>query len=86
MELAGEIFHSPTRIGIPKYIAQMPEYISDPSYATSTGLLLWGVHSSGNNKSSTLKEEGRKSVVNIIRSNFTHIPFLKKLTASKEAK
>ena len=86
MELAEEIFHSPTRIGIPKYIAQMPEYISDPSYATSTGLLLWGVHSSGNNKSSTLKEEGRKSVVNIIRSNFTHIPFLKKLTASNEAK
>ena len=86
MELAEEIFHSPTRIGIPKYIAQMPEYISDPSYATSTGLLLWGVHSSGNDKSSTMKEEGRKSVVNIIRSNFTHIPFLKKLTASNEAK
>ena len=86
LSLSEEISQCSARIGIPKYIGRMPEYMADPSYATSTGLLLWGVHSYGNDKTVVIKEDVNKSMVNIIRKNLFHIPFLKNFNASSTPK
>jgi cell division protein FtsA len=40
---AQEIFHIPARVGVPKDTYGLAEMLLDPAYATSVGLLLWGV-------------------------------------------
>ena len=41
--LAQEIVQLPVRIGRPSGISGLTDYIRDPAYATSVGLLLWGL-------------------------------------------
>ena len=41
-ELAEEVFHAPVRLGSPEKIKGFSEVISNPIYATSVGLLLYG--------------------------------------------
>ena len=41
--LAADIFHSPVRIGTPNGIYGLVDAISTPAYATSVGLLKWGL-------------------------------------------
>jgi len=40
-ELTHEITHLPVRVGIPADLLGVSEYLRDPAYATSVGLLLW---------------------------------------------
>ncbi|EUJ11441.1 cell division protein FtsA [Methylophilaceae bacterium 11] len=42
MELGEEIFHTPVRLGMPRYVAGLSEVISNPRYATGVGLVLMG--------------------------------------------
>ena len=41
--LAAEVFHAPVRIGSPTGIYGLTDQISTPAYATSVGLLKWGL-------------------------------------------
>ena len=43
-DLAKEVFHAPVRIAVPKDILGLPENLKDPTYSTSVGILLWGIH------------------------------------------
>lgn len=43
VELAEEIFHAPVRLGKPQDVAGMTEVVSNPIYATSTGLLRYAL-------------------------------------------
>jgi cell division protein FtsA len=42
MELGEEIFHTPVRLGMPRYVSGLSEVISSPRYATGVGLVLMG--------------------------------------------
>ncbi|OYZ10995.1 MAG: cell division protein FtsA [Methylophilaceae bacterium 17-44-8] len=42
VELGEEIFHTPVRLGMPRYVAGLSEVISNPRYATGVGLVLMG--------------------------------------------
>jgi len=41
--LAAEVFHAPVRVGAPTGIYGLTDQISSPAYATSVGLLKWGL-------------------------------------------
>lgn len=45
-ELAAETLQLPVRIGMPRRLRGLVETISSPAYATSVGLLLWGMRES----------------------------------------
>ncbi len=40
VELGEEIFHTPVRLGVPRYVEGLSEVINNPRYATGIGLLL----------------------------------------------
>jgi len=42
IELAEEIFHMPVRLGLPDGVTGLSDVVSNPIYATSVGLLLFG--------------------------------------------
>ena len=42
IELGEEIFHTPVRLGMPRYVGGLSEVISNPRYATGVGLILMG--------------------------------------------
>jgi cell division protein FtsA len=42
MELGEEIFHTPVRLGMPRYVGGLSEVIGSPRYATGVGLVLMG--------------------------------------------
>lgn len=42
-DVAAEVFGLPVRIGMPRRLHGLSETISSPAYATSVGLLLWGM-------------------------------------------
>jgi cell division protein FtsA len=46
-ELAARTFLLPVRIGVPQRLHGLIETISNPAYATSVGLLLWGMRAEG---------------------------------------
>jgi cell division protein FtsA len=41
-ELGEEIFHTPVRLGLPRYVGGLSEVVSNPRYATGVGLILMG--------------------------------------------
>ena len=43
LRLAAEVFHAPVRVGTPTGIYGLTDQISTPAYATSVGLLKWGL-------------------------------------------
>ncbi|PZC51086.1 MAG: cell division protein FtsA [Chloroflexi bacterium] len=43
-ELARDMFPGPVRIAQPKDILGLPEELKSPTYSTSIGILLWGIH------------------------------------------
>ncbi len=57
IELAEEVFHMPVRLGLPQYVAGLPEVVQNPIYATGVGLLLHGYRSM-QTQSQVLREEG----------------------------
>ena len=46
VELAGEVFELPVQLGVPKGVQGLAEGISSPAYATSVGLVLYGMERS----------------------------------------
>jgi len=42
-EMAREVFNVPCRVGVPRNISGMVQHLHDPAFATSVGLLFWGV-------------------------------------------
>ena len=46
VELAGEVFELPVQLGVPKGVQGLTEGISSPAYATSVGLVLYGMERS----------------------------------------
>lgn len=42
VELGEEIFHTPVRLGLPRYVGGLSEVVSNPRYATGVGLVLMG--------------------------------------------
>lgn len=42
VELGEEIFHTPVRLGMPRYVGGLSEVVSNPRYATGVGLVLMG--------------------------------------------
>lgn len=42
VELGEEIFHTPVRLGLPRYVGGLSEVVSNPRYATGVGLILMG--------------------------------------------
>jgi cell division protein FtsA len=47
VEIAKKITRLPVRIGIPTNLSGVAEALYDPSFATSVGLLLWGIRNGG---------------------------------------
>lgn len=43
-ELAHQILDLPVRVGVPKDLQGLTDVLESPAYATSVGLLLWGLH------------------------------------------
>lgn len=48
-ELAEQVVRMPVRIGTPRGILGLADALNGPAYATSVGLLRWGLHSNGSN-------------------------------------
>jgi len=44
VELTQEMIHTPVRIATPIDILGLPEELKGPTYSTSVGILLWGIH------------------------------------------
>jgi cell division protein FtsA len=53
MELAEEIFHMPVRVGSPQTVQGLTDIVRNPIYATSVGLLQYGVEHQGDPGSSS---------------------------------
>ena len=43
-DLAREVVSGPARIAVPKDIPGLPDELKSPTYSTSVGILLWGIH------------------------------------------
>ncbi len=58
VELAEEIFHSPVRLGSPKYLGGLSEVVRNPIYSTGVGLVQFG-HANQANPKQTSKTESK---------------------------
>ena len=71
VELAEVIFEMPVRLGRPQQVDNIPDLINEPSYATSVGLLLYGLHQQyDSSMHSTKLNPGFKSVLSRMRDWF----------------
>ena len=76
VELAEEIFHMPVRVGYPQSVQGLNDIVRNPIYATSVGLLLYGVEhqhepgSVGGGKSAGSSEGFFSRVKAWLQSNF----------------
>lgn len=59
-ELAAETLRLPVRIGMPKRLRGLVETISSPAYATSVGLLLWGLRDAETRRAGPTRTTGRE--------------------------
>jgi cell division protein FtsA len=69
-ELAERIFKMPVRIGSPTDITGLPDIIHNPIYATSVGLLMYGLKQRNNQNEMTLTQPTMKSLWSRMRSWF----------------
>ena len=58
IELAEEIFHMPVSLGAPRLVAGLKDIVRNPVYATSVGLLQYGLE---REQESAEKQSGRKA-------------------------
>ena len=76
VELAEEIFHMPVRVGYPQTVRGLNDIVRNPIYATSVGLLQYGMeHRSDGGKPSSANSNGSSESVwsrakNWLQSNF----------------
>jgi len=68
--LGRNILQLPVRVGIPSNIYGIADVLHDPAYATSVGLLLWGVKHEG---IQTWKGDGISSGLRRLFSHFKHL-------------
>lgn len=61
-ELADRVFKMPVRIGKPQHITGLPDVINNPIYATSVGLLVYGMQQRNNQREVTLTQPSMKSL------------------------
>lgn len=61
-ELADRVFKMPVRIGKPQHITGLPDVINNPIYATSVGLLVYGMQQRTNQREVTLTQPSMKSL------------------------
>ena len=54
-EQAERVFHVPVRVGTPQGLGGLIDVVSNPRYATSTGLILYGLKTSQNGPRHQLK-------------------------------
>jgi cell division protein FtsA len=69
-ELAERIFNVPVRIGRPHNVQGMPDIINNPIYATSVGLLVYGLRQRQNQREVVLNQPNMKSLWSRMRSWF----------------
>ena len=75
IELAGEIWPGPVRIGVPTASTWVPQDLEDPAFATALGLLLWDAkNSQGGGGVVIAGEEGSKNGFRVRHwlNNLTH--------------
>jgi cell division protein FtsA len=75
VELAEEIFHMPVRVGYPQTVQGLNDIVRNPIYATSVGLLQYGVDhvdeaGSGPSRSSGSTESWISRAKAWVQSNF----------------
>lgn len=58
VELAEEIFHMPVRVGFPQAVQGLTDIVRNPIYATSVGLLQYGVEHQGEGAGAAGKSSG----------------------------
>ena len=64
VELAEEIFHMPVRVGYPQTVRGLNDIVRNPIYATSVGLLQYGMeHRNDGGKTSSAKSSGTSESV-----------------------
>ena len=72
VELAEEIFHMPVRLGVPHSFKGLTDVVRNPIYATSVGLLLYGMRKQTDGSpmpgSGNFSEEPKTSVVDRLKS------------------
>ena len=69
LELAESIFRMPVRLGVPKGVSGLDEVMSDPKYATSVGLLLYGQEQQRESHAPMMRD-GMKSIWGRMRNWF----------------
>jgi cell division protein FtsA len=62
VELAERVFRMPVRVGVPSRITGLTEVINNPVYATSVGLLIYGMQQQRDTQSEMSAQTGMKSV------------------------
>src|SRR5210317_928184 len=72
IELAEEIFHMPVSLGAPRLVAGLKDIVRNPVYATSVGLLQYGLEreQERTEKQSSRKSSTLDSIRNWFRENF----------------
>ncbi|AQZ94754.1 cell division protein FtsA [Halopseudomonas phragmitis] len=68
VELAEEIFHMPVRLGVPQEFKGLTDVVRNPIYATSVGLLHYGIKHQG--ESSPGSESNRESTLERVKRWF----------------
>ena len=61
-ELAERVFKMPVRIGKPHHVSGLSDIINNPIYATSVGLLVYGLRQRQNQREVALSEPNMKSL------------------------
>ncbi|MBE2293793.1 MAG: cell division protein FtsA [Phycisphaerales bacterium] len=62
VELANEVFHMPTRLGLPHDVTGMEDIVRNPIYSTAVGLLLFGNENRRPTRLSTVSRAGNKGL------------------------
>ena len=69
-ELAERIFRMPVRIGRPHNVTGLPDIVNNPIFATSVGLLVYGLKQRGNQQETVITQQSMKGLWSRMRSWF----------------
>ena len=70
LELAEEIFRMPVRLGVPRHISGLVDIVNNPVYATSVGLLQYGLQCREQRRQEQNIGQGFKGVFGRMKSWF----------------
>lgn len=60
--LAANVLQLPVRVGVPKGVDGLAEAVANPAYATSVGLLVWGLKHGGGKSGVGIEQQGVKDI------------------------